>query len=468
MRSLLPVFTMGLAATVAGCALGPRFVAPVSPAPPDWAYASLAAPSSWPSPDWWTAFGSPQLNDLMASAQRGNTDLAAATARLQEAEAQAEIAGAPLYPSVSLNPTANPIRTLNRVGKTRQYVEYQGFANASYEIDFWGKNRAALESAQALVASSRFARDVVWLTTSSDIADLYFQSQALQDRLDVAHENLAKAQRTLEDVMRQEQQGLVPRLAVVQQQAVVAFLATVIPPLEQQLAATKIALAILVGQLPETFQLQPGSLHDLQAPPLAAGVPSQLLTRRPDVQQAEAELISANANIRVARAEFFPSFNLNLGAGVNAITLAQGGTPAIGAYSVLASIAQPIFQGGELRGQLNQTKARYQELLVGNYRHAVLSAYGDVELALETVKNAEDERAAQERNAALATETLGLARAGFNGGLETILNVLNAETAVYSAQNALVEAQLAYFQALVGLTKALGGGWERGANSSQL
>lgn len=459
MRMCRAVALMATAATTA-CHLGPDYVAPQTAAPPAWAYAQLDAPVTWPAANWWTAFGSPTLNGLMIQAQQGNTDLAAATARLREAETQAEIAGAPLYPSVELTPAAGPQRTLNQVGKERHYTSYQGYARISYEIDFWGKNRAALESAQASAESTRFARDVVWLTTSSGIANLYFQATAAEDRLKVAHDNLDKAQRVLHDVVLQERKGIVPHLAVVQQQAVVAVLSTATPPLEQQLAASRIALAILVGRLPEAFQLAPGSLHNLQAPPLATGVPSELLARRPDVKQAEANLIAANADICVGRAQFFPSFGLNLTGGIDAITLVQGATPALAAYSVLASVTQPIFEGGALQGKLDQTKARYQELLAGNYRQTVLSAFGDVELALAGVKAAQDEQAAQQRTVVFAQQTSALATQSLQGGVGTILTLLNAETAEYSAQDALVQARLGYFQALVGLTKALGGGWK--------
>lgn len=454
--------TLALLTVVAssGCDLGPDFKTPQTATPPAWDNAQPGALASWPAPDWWTAFRSPQLNALIAEARQGNTDLAAATARVQEAEAQAEVAGAPLYPSIQLAPTVGPERQLNLTGHERHHILYQAYGKVSYEIDFWGKNRASLELAEASTRSSRFGLDIVWLTTSSGVANLYFQYLALQDRIKVAQDNLSRAQRTLRDVMLQEHQGIVPDLAVVQQQAVVVDLQAVIPPLDQQLTAAKIAIAILVGKLPEGMRVSPGSLHDVHPPALATGIPSELLARRPDVQQAEANLVAANANIRVARAQFFPSFALNLSAGPESLTLAQGTVGPLGAYSLLASVTQPIFEGGALQGRLDQTKARYQELLTGNYRKAVLSAFGDVEQALASVKTAADEEAAQRRSVTVARQTSGLAYRSLHSGMGTILDLLNAQTAEYSAQDALVQAQLAYLEALVGLTKALGGGWK--------
>ncbi len=449
-----------IAGMLGACAIGPKFDPPKTTLPTAWTNTLPGAAATWPAPDWWHAFGSAQLDDLIEQARGGNTDLAGATARLHQAEAQAEVAGAPLFPSVQAETRVGPSRQLNLIGRERHNTIERGVLNASYEIDFWGKNRSALESAQASADAARFARDVVWLTTSTGVANLYFQFLSLQDRLKVAGNNLARARNALHDVAMEEHQGIVPHLATVQQQAVVAGLETVIPPLQQQLAASRSALAILTGRLPEDVQLRSGSLHDLRQPAVSSGLPSQLLERRPDVQQAEASLIAANADIRVARAQFLPSFSFNLSGGLESLTLAQGTVPPLFAYSLLSSVTQPIFNGGSLRGQLDQKKARYQELLAGNYRNTVISAFGDVEVALATLKAATAERAAQERSVRAARQLSGLANQSFRGGATTILDLLGSETAIYTAEDALVQAQLAYLQALVGLTKAIGGGWK--------
>ncbi len=447
------------AAAVAACHLGPDYARPQTATPDAWDNALASLPAKWPSPEWWKGFRSPQLDELIAEAGRGNTDLAAATARVEEADAQAQIAGAPLLPSLEAGTSIGPQRQYNLVGRERHHVLYQGLLSASYEIDFWGKNRAALEAAVAAANASRFARDVVWLTTATSVADLYFEFLGLRDRLQVARDNLARAQRSLGDVTLEERQGIVPHLAVVQQQAVVASLQTAIPPLDQALTTAKSALAVLVGKLPEDLHLRPGSLLDLARPKVVAGLPSELLARRPDIHEAEANLIAANANIRVARAAFFPSFNFPLSGGLTSLTLAQATVPPLGVYSLLSNVTLPIFEGGALRGRLEQSKASYQELLTGAYRKAVLAAFSDVENALSAVRTTAAEETAQQRSAEAAQQSSGLASQSLRGGMGTVLDLLLSESAVYSAQDGLVQARLAHLQSLIALTKALGGGW---------
>jgi multidrug efflux system outer membrane protein len=445
-------------AAISACNVGPDYERPETAVPRSWNTAAPSAEQAWPSLDWWKSFGSPQLDALIAEARSSNTDLAAAAARVQQADAQARIAGAPLLPSVDANVNAGPSRLLNNLGKERHFTSFQGVLRASYEIDFWGKNRAALEAAKASASASRYDWQVVSLTITTSVATSYFQALGLQDELRVARDNLARAQRDLDGLIQQQRRGLVPQLPVVQQQTVVDGLAAAIPPLEQQLAVTKDALAILVGKLPEILELPTGSLLDLSLPAVGPGLPSELLLRRPDVQQAEAQLISANANIRVARAQFFPSFGLSADGGVSSLLLANGAAPVLGVYSFSASITQPIFEGGKLTGQFDYSKARYQELLQ-DYRKAALSAFGDVEDALAATKATADQQANQEKAVTSARQAYQMALDAFHGGTATILSVLVSESALFSAENARVQARLAHMQALVGLFRALGGGW---------
>jgi outer membrane protein, multidrug efflux system len=453
------IVVIGLIAMASACQVGPAYQAQHPHVPEKWAMEVPSGSPSWPAPDWWAAFKDPELNRLMDQARAGNPDVAASVYRVREADAQAEIAGAPLLPSVQASANAGPERQLSLSGHERSHVLYQGLINVQYEFDFWGKNKSALESAKASANAARFAQQVVWLTTSTGVANLYFQNLALLDRLQTANDNLARAQHTLDALVLAEHQGTVPQLAVVQEQAVVASLEAVVPSLQQQLAATRNALAILVGVLPEELKLSGRSLADLTRPEVNVGMPSGLLARRPDIQEAEANLIAANANIRVARAQFFPSFTLPLSAGIQSMSVPSGTVPPIDAYSVLGSVTQPIFQGGALRGKLDQTKARYQQLLVGTYRQTVLSAFSDVETALSALRSAEAETSAQQQFATLAQQSSGMALTSLHGGTGTTLDVLQSQSAVYSAQDALAQARLAYVQAVLSLIKALGGGW---------
>jgi outer membrane protein, multidrug efflux system len=461
-RETSPFRALGVAALIgamSACQLGPAYHAPQTRPPEHWATEVPSALASWPPPEWWKAFNVPELDELMERARRDNPDIAAAVYRVRQADAQAEIAGAPLLPSLQATATAGPQRQLNLSGAVRHHVLYQGLLQVNYELDFWGKNKSALESAEASANAARFAQQVVWLTTSSSVAFLYFQNLALLDRIGAADDNLERARRSLADIALAESHGTVPRLAVVQQQAAVANLETVLPPLQQQQAATRNALAILVGLLPEELRLNGRSLLALAQPEIAVGMPSQLLSRRPDIQEAEANLIAANADIRVARAQFFPSVTLPLGVGVESMRLSQGTAPPIVAYSLLGSLTQPIFQHGLLRGKLDQAKARYEELLVGAYRQSVLSAFDDVETALAALQAATVGKAAQERSFAIAQQSATMALAALRGGTGTTLDVLQSESAVFTAQDALIQARLAYQQAIVSLIKALGGGW---------
>jgi NodT family efflux transporter outer membrane factor (OMF) lipoprotein len=448
-----------LPAAVSACDLGPDYQHPETAVPRTWNTAAPGAEAAWPSSEWWKSFNSPQLNALIAEARSSNTDLAAAAARVQQADAQARIAGAPLLPSVGANVDVGPQKLLNNIGKERHYTRFQGLLQASYEIDFWGKNRAALEAAEASASASRYDWQVVSLTITTSVAASYFQALGLQDQLRVARDNLTRAQRDLDGLVQQQRRGLLPQLAVVQQQTVVDGLAAAIPPLEQQLAVTKDALAILVGKLPEELTLPSDSLLDLSLPAVGPGLPSELLLRRPDVPQAEAQLIAANANIKVARAQFFPSFGLTADGGVTSLLLASGAAPVTGVYALSASITQPIFEGGRLSGQLELSKAQYEEL-VQDYRKAALSAFGDVEDALAATKATADQQAEQQKARASALQAYQMALDAFHGGTATILSVLVSESALFSAETALVQARLAHIQALVGLFRALGGGWQ--------
>ena len=215
-------------ALLAACDLGPDYKKPETALPTPWENASPNLRAAWPDPDWWRAFKSPQLDGLMAQARAGNTDVAAAAARVVEADAQARIAGAPLFPSLDAQTNVGPTRVLNNTGRERHHTTYQGLLSASYELDFWGKNRAALESAEASAASARYAQDVVWLSTASSVASTYFALLGAQDRLKVARGNLDRAEHDLRAVSLQLRQGTVAQLAVVQQQSLAATVAAAV------------------------------------------------------------------------------------------------------------------------------------------------------------------------------------------------------------------------------------------------
>jgi outer membrane protein, multidrug efflux system len=454
-----------LAATIAlvGCDLGPEYSRPVTAAPPAWREATGSQQALWPSADWWRGFGSPELDRLVAEAQQSNYDLGAAVARVREADALTRIAGAALLPSVGAGASASSQREKFPVGggSSVTYPEYQLGLNASYEIDFWGKNRASLEAAKATALASRYDQQVVALTVVSSVATTYFNILALEQRLQVARANLADAETTLGIIIGRERIGTAMELDVSQQRTIVSGLRAAIPPLMQQISQAVDALAILVGRPPEQLALEQASFSALTAPRVAPGLPSKLLARRPDVAEAEAQLVAANANIKVARAQFFPSFDLTAEGGFASFALAHFLSPAGAVYSAATSISQPIFEGGRLEGQLQYSKARYDELLQ-DYRGAVISAFSNVEDALATEQRTAQQQTEQEATVAAAQRSFEIAQNRYRIGLVDLLTVLNTENALFPAQDTLVQVKLAHMQALVSLFNALGGGWKVG------
>ena len=452
----------GLAACLAlnACQVGPQYRQPKVPAPRSWAEAAAADGTAWPATDWWTAFGSAQLDRLMARAMHSNLDLAAAAARIAEADAQSRQAGAALLPSLSVNTNDGTARQLNLTGRERHRVFLGGVFQASYQLDFFGKNLSALQASKADASAARYDWEVVALSTQSAVASTYFSYLGLRQQLDVAQRDLGRLQTLLSGLAEMQHAGAIPLFNVTQQQTTVDAFAATLPPLEQQAEQMHTALAILVDTLPEQLQLQPETLSALKQPPVLAGLPSQLLLRRPDVQAAEATLQAANANIRVARAAFYPSINLVASGGIASYLLTHSAAGPLGIYSLAAQLTQPIFEGGLLRGQLQYAQALYREDLQ-DYQKAALSAFGDVENALDGVRQTglAAHAHAQAQSLQSAQTGAGMAQEAFHAGTTTILNVLNAEAALMVAEQSNGQAQTAQLQALVGLYDALGGGW---------
>ena len=461
-----------LGATACGltACLGPHYKRPDIPPPEAWRNVPPAQEGTapWPSADWWHGFDSPTLNDLMDQAQKANDDIGAAVARIRQADAQARIAGAPLLPSLSANADASRQRgqqayltPAGRLGsRPATSNTFTAELSASYEIDFWGKNRALRDAAVAAAVASRYDRATVELTVMQSVASTYFQALELRDRLKVANDNVASARDTLKGLQLEAQVGTLTALDVAQQETTVATLEAAIPPLNQQFGQTLDALAILVGQQPESVDVTAGTLADLAEPEVAPGMPSDLLARRPDVAQAEAQLIAANANIAAARAAFFPTISLTANGGNVSSALSTLFNPVTRAWNLTGGITQPIFQGGALVGQYQLNKGRYAELL-SDYHKAVISAFGNVEDALVSVQQTAEQLRRQQEAVATARRAYELTQAQFHAGVINILVVLSTETALFTAEDTLVQVKYSHLNALVALFSALGGGWQR-------
>jgi NodT family efflux transporter outer membrane factor (OMF) lipoprotein len=453
--------TSGLLA-LAGCSVGPAYKRPDIALPAQWRDADNQTAAVWPSADWWHGFGSARLDELIAEAERSNDDLGVAIARVQEADAQARIAGAPLLPSLDLTADATRERAQVNGVKGTYNIFNPGFA-ASYELDFWGKNRALRTAARATAAASRFDRETVALTVVSSVATTYFQALEFRDRLTVAQENLANGQKILHGLQQQETAGIITGLDVAQQETTVALLLAAIPPLQQQFRQAVNALAVLLGKTPESIDVESGTLTALTTPEVVEGLPSQLLTRRPDVAESEQQLIAANADITVARAALFPSIQLTATGGFENPQLAALINPAARVWTLSAGLTQPIFHGGALRGQVAFSNARYAELL-STYHKTVISALGNVENALIGAQQTKEQQARQQEAVEKARRAFQFAQTQMSAGTVNVLAVLNTENALFSAQDELVQIQYLHLQSLVDLFTALGGGWQQGSS----
>lgn len=451
-------------AALAACSVGPAYKRPDIAVPAKW-HDPIAREDSavWPTPDWWHAFGSQKLDDLITEAEHSNDDLAVAVARVQEADAQARIAGAPLLPSLDLGASATRQRAPVSGLGPQVYNVFNPELTASYELDFWGKNRAARRAARATAVASRYDQQTVALTVVSSVATTYFQALELRDRIEVARQNLENGEKVLDGLRLQETAGIATGLDVAQQETAVALLDAAIPPLLQQFRQTVNALAVLIGKTPESLDVDTGTLTALTRPAVVPGLPSQLLARRPDVAAAEQQLIAANANITVARAALFPAIQLTASGGYESTALASLISPANRLYSISAGLMQPIFHGGALRGQVAFSNAQYAELL-STYHKTVISAFSNVEDALVAAQQTQEQQARQQEAVNKAARAFQFARTQMTAGVVNILTVLNTENALFNAEDELVQVQYLHLQSLVDLFTALGGGWQQGSS----
>jgi outer membrane protein, multidrug efflux system len=449
-------------AMLAACSVGPAYKRPEIAPPAQWREtAPSPTASAWPAADWWHGFGSARLDELIAEAERSNDDLAGAIARVQEADAQARIAGAALLPSLDLGATATRERAQVTGSGPQVFNDFNPELSASYELDFWGKNRALRDAARAAAVASRYDQQTVALTVVSSVATTYFQALELRDRIQVAQQNLDNGKKILRGFQAEQSAGTATGLDVAQQETTVASLNAALPPLLQQFRQTVYALAVLVGKTPESLDVDMGTLTELSSPPVVEGLPSQLLSRRPDVAEAEQQLIAANADITVARAALFPSIQLTAGGGYESSALASLISPPNRVYALTAGLTQPIFHGGALRGQVAFSKARYTELLT-TYHKTVLTAFSNVEGALVAAQQTAEQQKRQRDAVTTAKRAYDFAQAQMAAGTVNILTVLNTENALFSAQDQLVQVNYLHLQALVDLFTALGGGWQQG------
>ena len=428
------------------------------------------AEAAVPTLDWWRGFHSKELTEVIEEARAANLDIAAAVARIVQADAQSRIAGAPLLPGVNLNGGATRSRASQATGglggpsagsfagSSSERDSLSASLTASYEIDFWGKNRSALRAAEETAVASRYDREVVGLTTVVATANAYFQVLAAQDLLRSTRENEKSATRVLNLIQQRLNAGTASALETAQQESLVNTQRALIPPLEQILTQNRNALALLMARSPESVRVRGGSLRSIAYPRVTPGLPSELLAQRPDIREAEANLAAANANVENARAQMLPSITLTGEGGYQSAVLRTLLRPESAFYTLTAGLTQPIFDGLKLQGNLDLQKGKQDELLQ-NYRKAVISAFSDVETALDGIRQTALRERLQGDVVTSSQRAFDISEQRLNQGTIDLVTVLQTQQALYTAQLARVQARLAHVQAIVSLYQALGGGW---------
>jgi NodT family efflux transporter outer membrane factor (OMF) lipoprotein len=419
-----------------------------------------ALTGQWPAQEWYRDFGSDELNSLVDSAVQANLDLESARARVTQADARARQAGAAILPSVGLNGTASYLAGHSSQGRGHEF-DWAGMLSASYELDFWGKNRAIAESAHLLAGAARAERDAVALTTLAGVANGYFQLLALRERLTVARANRDAAQQVLDVVQARFRASMASPIDLATQTAALDTAQIAISDLQRSEYEARTALSLLLGRAPEHFEVKGQPLDSLREPTVAAGLPSQLLTRRPDVFLAEVNLQAGHADLAAARAAMFPSLSLTASGGVQnpalpatVLTIAGvGPSLALG-----ANLVQPIFDHGKLRARRDEVVAKNRELLAA-YRASIIAALNDVENALAAIEYLNQAREFQLGSVTQSERAFEGARSRYQAGSLDFLTLLEAQRTLYAARDQLIQYKLARLQALVALCKALGGGW---------
>jgi outer membrane protein, multidrug efflux system len=419
----------------------------------------------WPDANWWVNFKTDELPALMDTAQKENLDISAAAARVLEAEATDTEAFANLLPVVNLQ--AGGSRAENKTGSSvvvgaggalRTANAFNGGLAASYQLDFWGLNQDRLRQARENLRSARYAETVIGLTTESSVAQEYFTILATRERIAITRQNIDAAKRILAVVEAKVVAGVSSNLDLAQQQSTIASQEATLPGLIEQEREARYALAILLGRAPEGFDVKAQNLDGIASPVVQGGLPSEVLLRRPDVAEAEANLFAAHANVDAARAAFFPAITLTGSGGYVSSAIGSLISPGNLAWSVGATLLQTIFDGGAKKAASDLALAQEQEQ-IADYRKSVFNAFSNVESALGQVASNNDQLVALTEDVRASAEAFRISELQYREGTIDILSLLQAQQSLFQAQQTLVQTKLARLEANVSLYIALGGGW---------
>jgi outer membrane protein, multidrug efflux system len=421
---------------------------------------------------WWTHFGSRELDGLIAAANFDNLDIAVAVAQLRQAEAQVRITGAVLWPTLSYGESSSQSQfsgtmTRGMINPPTVSNSYTKALNASYIVDVWGLNRDALEAAIRAKSASAYQVEVVRLTTYAAAVNDFLTYAANYERAKVATDNTRDAERILGVIRERRGVGTAADLDVAQERSLVEIQRASIPPLVQAAEDARIALALLLGRPAQSLHLTTRNMHRLHLPAVSPGIPSTLLLRRPDIRSAEEQLLSADANVDVARKAFLPTITLTGQAGFQSALLSTLLRPESGIYTMAAGLTQPIFDGDKLRGQLALSVADRQQMLEA-YRKSIVQALSDVETALIAIRENAIREQAQRVGVDEARKAFVLSELKLREGTIDLQTLLNTQITLFQAEDTLIQIRLARLQAAAALYQALGGDWEESPAMSPL
>lgn len=466
MKKLAP-FVMGLLASglVGGCSVGPNYHRPAIQPPT--AYRGLnenpqvqEQAASYADLRWWQVFQDPKLQELIRTALKQNYDLQLATERINAGRAQVAITRSNLFPQVTGNGDFSG-------GKEHNFQTKFNFltltADAAFQLDFFGKLRRATEASRAELLATEDARQTVILTLVSDVASDYFALLQLDLQLQITRETIKTQEDSVKLTNLRVEHGVATKLDVLQAQQVLDSANAQIPDLERRIAQEENAISILLGNYPQAVPRGRPLVEQQLPPEVPPGLPSALLERRPDIREAEQVLVAANAEIGVAKAQFFPQISLTgSGGGAFGRSSAFSGLMGsqIGTWSYGVQVSQPIFTGGALRGNLKLAESQHQQALIA-YKQAIQHAFGDVSDALIGYQKFHEVRVRQENTVADLQESVRLSNMRYKGGTTTYLEVLDGQRSLFSAELTLADARGTEYQSLVQLYRALGGGWQQ-------
>jgi len=457
------------AALLAGCSVGPDYERPAPEAPPAWKEAGpwkAAAPRDGIAKGaWWELFGDPLLNDLEAKADAANPDLRAAVARVAQARAIARISEADFYPTISLDPTVarerfSPNRAVQPGSPVKGYTfnDFRVPLDLSYEVDVWGRVRRSVEASAAAAEATVANYETVRLTLHADVASAYFALRAIDSDRAVLLRTLALRRESLRLAQARLRLGVGNDLDVSRAETELTTTEAESIGLEKRRAEVEHALAALTGRAPAELTI-PNKPLDLQPPAIPAGLPSDLLERRPDVAEAERRLAASNAEIGIATAAYYPALTLTATAGFESGELKNLFDWESRIWSLAAGLAAPLYQGGRVDADVARARARYEES-VAQYRARLLAAFREVEDGLSSLRVLSDQAEAQARAVVSSRKTADLTTSRYNAGLVSYFEVVDAERTVLLNEREATLIQGQRLVASVFLIKALGGGWE--------